>query len=145
MKDALQHDGWEPPRHPRGVRRTLGPSVPESDDLFAAIAVSQPTAAIRGMVHGTDPIESQVAACRALPGRTALQQRILATVAQHGPLTAVEIEKMPEYRDVGLYNVRRRCSDLRKAVPPQLVRVGRRGTAALLDIAIATTQGHLTG
>lgn len=129
-REALMDD-WRP-AHPRGVRRSLGKAVPTDDAQLALQALSVPTTAIRGMVHGSDGIESQAAAVRALPKVEALRQRILATLALHGPLSALEIEAMPEYADAGDYAVRRRCSDL--TTSGRVVRCGSRGGAGLLDI-----------
>lgn len=138
MIDATQADGIEGaterrrqnPRHPTSVRVDHG----QLGMSFEGEALSRPTREILGLVHGNDPIESQVAAIRALPGINELQQRILAYIVAHGPHTALELEDLPEFRDAGQYNVRRRCSGLCKMDPPLLVRVGRRGTAGLLDI-----------
>lgn len=131
MKDALMAEGW--PEHPIGVRRKKGKAIPADEPGLFAQAASVRTGEILGMVHGNDPVTSQAAAVRAKPGVHALQQRILAVLAQHGPLTALELEKWPELRDAGEYNVRRRCSDLYTA--GKVRRVGVREGAGLLEIA----------
>lgn len=121
-------------QHPRGVRRSKGPAVPQDEPSLFAQATSVPRRETVGMFHGTDPVESQAAAVRALPGRYALQARILEVIARMGPLTALDIEAMPEFADAGVYAVRRRASDLRTA--GKLVKVGTRDGAAILDIPV---------
>ncbi len=118
------------PKHPTSVQTNLSQL-----NAFDAVALQTPTRDLLGMVRGDSPWTSQVAAVKALGGRTKLQVRILAHIAAHGPATALEIESHPAFADVKPYGCRRRCTDLVKMVPPQLVRIGRRGDAGLLDIA----------
>lgn len=108
------------------------PTVADQLDAFEQKVLSTPTSAIRGMVRSDSSWESQVAALRAKPRVTALQEQILGFIAMYGPRTALELEQIAEFRDAGSYNVRRRCSELTKS--GRLVRCGTRNGAGLLDI-----------
>lgn len=129
--DALQFDGVV--RHPTGKRKTLGLAVPQDEPSLFAQATSVPIREVVGMFHADDPVTSQAAAVRAKPTVEELKQRILAVLAQYGPLTAVEMRWMPEFSNAGDYNVPRRCSDLLRE--RRVVRVGVRDGAHLLDVA----------
>lgn len=112
--------------------------APDQLDAFERITVSVPTSRIAGMVHGTDPVESQVAAVKAEPYRRKLQQRILECLARYGPMNVLELEALADLRDVGVYSVRRRASELRKA--GRVVQVGRKDGAAILDLPTTSTE-----
>lgn len=101
-------------------------------DLWEEAVIRTPTRELRGMIREDSPMESQVAALRAKPRVAALQQRIISALVFYGPKTAKELEVLPELRDAGDYNVRRRCSELTKS--GRLVRGATRDGAALLDL-----------
>lgn len=74
-----------------------------------------PTHRIRGLVRGSDPLESQAGAVRALNHQTRLQQAILHIIATEGSQTAKEVEARVEMRGYGPSSVRKRFSELRAA------------------------------
>lgn len=77
----------------RRNRTTVGAQAP---DLFDAPVLATPTAEIRGMVRGTDAIESQRAAVSQVKGLTHKQALVLALLERHGALTDHELEHLPE-------------------------------------------------
>lgn len=85
------------------------------DLAFVAKAFATPTRELRGMVRGTDKIESQAAAARAKAHTTAIQRTILSIIASEGALTAKELEGRIEFRGLGPSSVRKRVSELRQA------------------------------
>lgn len=84
-------------------------------DLFEATVLATPTREVRGLVRGSDPIESQAAAVRAKAHQTRLQQAILHILASEGPQTAKEVECRAEMRAYGPSTVRRRFTELKEA------------------------------
>ena len=82
------------------------------DMAFAAPVLATPTRAIRGMVRGTDAIESQRGAVRQVSTRTMLQRRILEILAIEGDQNVKQLEARAEFRDLGVCTVRKRVSEL---------------------------------
>ena len=96
---------------PTGVREAL--SLP---DLFEQKVMATPTRLLRGMVRGTDPIESQASAVRIASDQkrlTEIQTRIMhELVSAPLGLTAKELEAMVWARGYGPSTVRKRCVEL---------------------------------
>ncbi len=82
---------------------------------FEQAVINTPTRLLRGSVRGSDPIESQGAAIRALEHQTWLQKELLHIIATEGPQTAKELESRASYRALGPSTVRKRLSELRHA------------------------------
>lgn len=100
---------------------------------FTARTLATPTRLLRGLVRGSDPIESQHAATRQVDGQSALQRQILWVLAADGPLNAADLERRVEFRSYSPSTVRKRISELKQA--GRLVQVGRKDGMALWDIA----------
>jgi hypothetical protein len=102
------------------------------DAEFVAPVMATPTHELRGMVRGTDAIESQRAATDQLSGRAKLQARLLDIIATEGPQTDKELEARPEFADYGPSTVRKRRNELMQA--GKLERAGRRDGCAIWQI-----------
>ena len=108
-------------------------SESQLDMEFAQPVLETPTREIRGMVRGGDSLESQRGAVDQLTTRTRLQHRILAILAEEGPLTDRELETRTEFRGYGPSSVRKRRSECFH--DGRVVKVGRRDKMSLWDIA----------
>lgn len=109
------------------------------DMSFEAKVFAVPTAKLRGLVRGSDPLESQAAAVGALAHQTRLQQAILGILACEGSQTAKEVEQRVEMRAYGASSCRKRFSELKAAgLIAQVVIDGwpqRREGCAVYDLA----------
>ena len=107
---------------------------------FERRVIHAPALRIVGMVRGSDPIESQGAAQKAVKHQTRLQQAILHLLATEGPATAKEIESRADMRSYGPSTVRRRFSELKELKLIRQVEVDgvgqRRDGCAVFDIAV---------
>lgn len=109
---------------------------PPTFGLFEQEAFAVPTAKLRGMVRGSDPIESQVAAARVLRKVTATQQDILALLAVvDGPMTARELEQAPSFAHLGYSTVRKRICELKQM--GRIVQDGRKDGMGMWALAPA--------
>lgn len=111
MRDALLD--LEERRQPKSVRRNLD-ALGQSwahPNLFSQV-VSVPTRAIAGMVRGSDPETSQLAAIRVLPKLSKVEALVLAAILTK-PMTAREAEGLACFTGVCAPNtVRTRISAL---------------------------------
>jgi len=117
-------------RHPTGVRR----NEQQMDLAFVDPVLATPTRLLRGLVRGSDPVESQAAAVRVLPKLTEIQRRILHLLATTpGGFTAKEMEGMNDFREYAANSVRKRTSELHQA--GKIVQRGRREGCAVWIVA----------
>lgn len=109
------------------------------DFEFVQRTINTPTRLLRGSVRGSDPIESQGAALRALDHQSWLQKELLHIIATEGPQTAKELESRARYRALGPSTVRKRLSELRHAGHIAQVEIDgekqRREGCAVYDLA----------
>ena len=114
---------------------TIGTQALPPDDLFADAtereAMSVPTRELEGLVRRGAPIESQAFAVRTYKASAKLKAGILDILEQHGPMTALELEALPQYEHYAISTVRACCTILRKH-EGRIECVGRRNGAALL-------------
>jgi hypothetical protein len=91
------------------------------------------------MFRSSDPETSREAAARVAPHVSTLQARVLSAFRAHGPMTAKELEELPELADLGFSTARKRCSELAKKKedggPALLVSVGSRSGATIYELA----------
>ena len=82
------------------------------DFEFTKKVLDTPTCLLRGSVRGSDPIESQGAAIRALEHPERGSRRSCCTSSRpKGPQTAKETESRASYRALGPSTVRKRLSE----------------------------------
>lgn len=106
-RNALLYDDDDAPKR-RTRRAPLHPvAVP---DLFAAPVLATPTRLLRGMVRGTDRLESQRAAVDVLPQVTALQSAVLDALRAEA-MTDRELENLARFAHCGPSTIRKRRSE----------------------------------
>lgn len=64
------------------------------------------------MVRRSDPPTSALAAEAVAPNLTELQEKVLEAYRVHGPMTAKQVEQLPELKHLGFSTSRKRCSEL---------------------------------
>lgn len=106
---------------------------PPTFGLFEQEAFAVPTRKLRGMVRGSDPIESQVAAARVLHKLSATQLEIIKHLGWMGALTARELEQAPAFAHLGYSTVRKRICELKQA--GRIVQDGRKDGMAKWKLA----------
>lgn len=106
---------------------------PPTFGLFEQEAFAVPTAKLRGMVRGSDSIESQVAAGRVLHKLSAIQLEIIKHLGWMGSLTARQIEQAPSFAHLAPSTVRKRISELKQM--GRVVQDGRKDGMAKWKLA----------
>lgn len=118
--------------------------MPAQATLFDAPVLETPTRELRGLVRGTDPIESQRAAVDVKAGLTEKQEFVLGLLAVHGPMTDHELEHLPEalvevagvrkYAETTLSKRRHELCELGKVVKVPDYRRDKKGVWELAEL-----------
>lgn len=66
------------------------------------------------MARTTDPEPSHAAADVVRPHLGKIQQEVLAAYALHGPMSARQAERLPEFSNYGFSTIRKRISELHR-------------------------------
>lgn len=109
-------------------------------DAFEVATMQTPTRLTRGMVRGTDAIESQRASADVLPKLSEIQRLVMQSFAQYGPLNDRELESLPCFKGLAPSTARKRRSELVQM--GRLVKVGRRDKMSLYDVAARQQQSE---
>lgn len=97
MKTGMTPDEYESPKR----RRSSKPKDESTGDMFAA-----------PLHRKTDGEASRDAAERVMPKMNDLRRRVLDAIKRNGPITALEMEELPEFYGMAPTTVRKRCSEL---------------------------------
>lgn len=97
MKTSMTPDEYEAPKR----RRSPKSKDEATGDMFTA-----------PLHRKTDGEASRDAAERVMPKMNDLRRRVLDAIKRHGPITALEMEELPEFYGMAPTTVRKRCSEL---------------------------------
>ena len=89
-----------PDEDDRKPRRKSKPVDPNALDIFAP------------MHRSSDSAASRMAADRVRPRMNDLRRKVLDVLKKHQPITALEMEELPEFEGFAPTTVRKRCSEL---------------------------------
>ena len=82
------------------------------DDMSLQQTLFGMTFATAPMSRRTDPSTSSRAAAAVRPVLGKIQLLVLAAYAQHGPMSARQAERLPDFEDYGFSTIRKRISEL---------------------------------